>query len=124
MAPAFHGSPIPKHRVGEGERAAVIVMSYFHPWTTRNSDACAHVPHVSQLRGDHDSWKDALAGWLDGGIISLESKRYIGNFLCVYIISVYLFIYSILFAACVATGRGHLDIWRYYVNLLVVLVGN
>ena len=85
VAPSFHGSPIPKHRVGEGERAASIVMAYFHPWTTRNSDdACAHAPHVSQLRGGHDSWKDALAGWLDGGIISFESKRYVSNFLSVY----------------------------------------
>ena len=37
--PSFAGSPMPNHRPEEDARAAPIVMSYFHPWTLRVSDA-------------------------------------------------------------------------------------
>ena len=84
VAPSFCGSPIPRHRKGEGERAAKITMAYFHPWTLRPTDICAHVPHASQLKGNHHTWQDALAFWLDGRILSAESMRYVSNFLSVY----------------------------------------
>ena len=29
--PAFFGSPVPRHQPGEHQRAAAIVMAYFHP---------------------------------------------------------------------------------------------
>ena len=31
VAPCFNGYPIPRHRPGEGERAAAITMIRFHP---------------------------------------------------------------------------------------------
>ena len=46
VAPSLNGSPIPRHRPGEGERAAEITMTYFHPWTLRAADVDPHVPHA------------------------------------------------------------------------------
>ena len=59
-------------------------MAYFHPWTLRSADIGAHIPHASQLKGNHATWQDALAYWLDGHILSAESMRYVSNFLSVY----------------------------------------
>ena len=84
VAPSFSGAPIPRHRPSEGERAAKITLAYFHPWTLRLDDIDPHVPHASQLKGEHATWQVALASWLDGGILSRESKRYVSNFLSVY----------------------------------------
>ncbi len=84
VAPSFSGAPIPRHRPGEGERAARITITYFHPWTLRLADVDPHVPHASHLKGNHATWQDAMSSWLDGGILSAESMRYASNFLSVY----------------------------------------
>ena len=84
VAPSLSGSPIPRHRLGEGERAAKITMTYFHPWTLRLADVDPHVPHASQLKGNHVFWQDAMAFWLDGDLLSAESLRYVSNFMNVY----------------------------------------
>ena len=84
VAPSFSGAPIPRHRPGESERAAKITLTYFHPWTLRLEDVEPHIPHASQLKGEHATWQMALGSWLDGGILSRESKRYVSNFLSVY----------------------------------------
>ena len=84
VAPSFFGAPVPRHRPGEGERSAQIVMTYFRPWTCRAKDEEEHVPYAGHLRGECNTWQEALASWLDGGILCKESKRYIGNFLTVH----------------------------------------
>ena len=56
VAPSFSGAPIPRHRPGEGERAAKITLTYFHPWTLRLEDVEPHIPHASQLKGEHATW--------------------------------------------------------------------
>ena len=59
-------------------------MTYFHPWTLRAVDASDEVPHGSGLRKTGETWQEALATWLDGGLLSQESKRYVGNFMAVH----------------------------------------
>ena len=83
-APSFAGAPLPRHRPGENQRAAAIVMSYFHPWTLRSSDACENVPFAGNLRSSTETWQEAMESWLDGRILTQESKKYIGNFLSVH----------------------------------------
>ena len=52
-APSFAGAPLPRHAAGESRRAALITMTYFHPWTLRLKEShTEHVPHASQLRAD------------------------------------------------------------------------
>ena len=82
--PSFHGAPVPRHAVGQQQRAAMIVMTYFHPWTLRQQDADIHVPHVGELRCAQQSWQEVLTQWLAGNILCAESKRYVGNFLSVH----------------------------------------
>jgi len=83
-APSFAGSPIPRHRAGEAERAAMIVATYFRAWTLRGDEADEEVVYCGRLRAKDDAWQDSLKAWLDGGIPCQESKRYIGNFMSVY----------------------------------------
>ena len=75
---------MPNHRPEEDARAASIVMSYFHPWTLRVSDATEHVPFAGHLRKSTESWQDAMSTWLDGNIVCEEARRYVGNFLSVH----------------------------------------
>ena len=82
--PIFIGSPIPRHSHGEQQRAAAIVMSYFHPWTLRLADEEEHVRFAGHLRTPEQTWQDALQTWLNGSILCLESKQFIGNFLAVH----------------------------------------
>ena len=42
------------------------------------------MPHVSRLIGGHATWQVSLSAWLDGGILSIESRRYVSNFLSVH----------------------------------------
>ena len=83
-APSFAGAPVPRHRPGEAERAAAIVMSYFHPWTLRAANADDFVPYAGLLRPGSVTWQETLTHWLDGGILCEEAKRYVGNFLSVH----------------------------------------
>ena len=82
--PAFFGAPVPRHQPGEQQRAAAIVMAYFHPWTLRHEDADEHVKYAGHLRADDETWQDALEVWLDGNVICQEAARYVGNFLSVH----------------------------------------
>ena len=82
--PTFFGTPVPRHTPGEHQRAAAIVMSYFHPWTLRIDDADNHVKHASCLRGQDQTWQDALQLWLSGNVLCQEAKQYVGNFLSVH----------------------------------------
>ena len=67
--PAFFGAPVPRHQPGEQQRAAAIVMTYFHPWTLRHEDADDHVKYAGHLRGANQTWQDALEVWLDGNVL-------------------------------------------------------
>jgi len=60
-------------------------MVYFHPWTLRDkiwSDE--HVPTLDNLKQGNETWEAAMIQWLDGNIISEESKRYVGNFISIH----------------------------------------
>ena len=83
VTPTFFGAPVPRYSFGEQQRAALIVMSYFHPWTLRKINADEHVKHASNLRQSHQIWQEALECWLDGNVLCQEAKRYIGNFMSV-----------------------------------------
>ena len=84
-APAFIGAPIPHRRRGETERAAMITMTYFHPWTLRAPDEeDSVVPYAGHLRPSIATWEETLSMWLDGNVVSKASARYVSNFLCVY----------------------------------------
>ena len=72
-APTFLGSPVPRGRRGESERSARLVMSYFHPWTLRQSEADDHVVFAGALRGRERTWETALVSWLDGGVQTEEA---------------------------------------------------
>ena len=82
--PTFFGAPVPKHTSGEHQRAAAIVMCYFHPWTLRKNDASDCVKYAGALRASDETWQDALQKWLEGHIICQEAKQYIGYFLSVH----------------------------------------
>ena len=84
VVPPFAGAPAPRHRPGEEQRAAAIVMAYFHPWTLRQADAEEHVPYAGCLRRTDESWQDALGTWLHGHVLCEEARRYVGNFLSVH----------------------------------------
>ena len=74
---------MPRPGITDAERSARILMTYFHPFTLRPNDASNNVPHVCNLRQQHESWQDAVVDWFDGKVLCQEAKRYIDNFLCV-----------------------------------------
>ena len=83
-APSFAGAPVPRHRPGEQQRSAAIVMTYFRPWTLRSDDADEHVLYAGNLRASERTWQESLICWLDGGLLCEEQKRYVNNFLAVH----------------------------------------
>ena len=83
-APSFVGAPLPHHRPGEADRAAMIVMTYFRPWTLRKEDESAEVVYVGNMRPSGTSWQEALTEWCDGNVSCAETKRYLDNFLSVH----------------------------------------
>ena len=82
--PSFAGAPVPRHAAGQHQRAAMIVMTYFHPWTLRHTDGDAHVPYAGELRSIEQDWQEALTQWLNGNVVCAEAKRYVSNFLAVH----------------------------------------
>ena len=82
--PAFFGAPVPRHAQGEHDRAALIVLSYFHPWTLRANDADRHVQYAGVLRGPNESWQDALRTLLEGNIVCREAQRFVRKCLAVH----------------------------------------
>ena len=51
--PVFQHTPLPRSGLGQTERSAAIIMTYFHPFTLRPEDADEHVRFVGGLRGRH-----------------------------------------------------------------------
>ena len=84
VAVPYPGAPLPKHSPGEHQRAAAIVMAYFHPWTLRWDEQTTHVPHAGSLRRQDETWQDALHSWLNVGVVCEEAARYVRNFLSVH----------------------------------------
>ena len=82
--PTLGGAPVPRHKVAEESRAAMITMTYFRPWTLRVADADEDVPFAGNLRPVSDSWQSAVGTWLDGNIVSEDSKRYVSNLISVH----------------------------------------
>jgi hypothetical protein len=80
--PLFFGAPLPRKGDGE-ERTALLVMAYYHPYTAVAEFGTEHIPVLAQLRGEHQSWHDAMLAWFDGRVLCLEAKRYIDNFFAV-----------------------------------------
>ena len=78
--PTFFGAPIPRHHAGEHQRAAAIVMTYFHPWTLRKQDADEDVTYAGALRPNGQTWQEAMEEWFDGRVVCKEAKQYVGNF--------------------------------------------
>ena len=86
-APAFIGAPIPPRRLGERERAAIITMTYFHPWKLRAADEeQSIVPYAGNLRPEDATWEMTLSMWLDGNVVSQESARYVNHFHYVFLV--------------------------------------
>ena len=84
-APHFKGCPLPRHQPGSTEQNAKIAMTYFHPWTLREKEwSDQHVPTCHNLKRGCDAWDTALTEWLDGNIISEESRRYVSNFISIH----------------------------------------
>ena len=76
--PTFHKAPMPDRRNTDKERNAMLVMTYFHPFTIfKNVDK--EIPHVSDLRRGNASWETALVTWLTGNILTHEARKYIQN---------------------------------------------
>jgi len=84
VTPSFAGAPLPRHGGAEQQRAALIIMSYFHPWTLRHADAQEHVPYAGALRHERATWQEVMCTWFDGKVLCAEAKRYVGNFLSVH----------------------------------------
>ena len=82
--PTFFGAPIPRHHAGEHQRAAAIVMTYFHPWTLRKQDADEDVTYAGALRPNGQTWQEAMEEWFDGRVLCREAKQYVGNFLSIH----------------------------------------
>ena len=78
--PSFHGAPMPKRKLGNEERNALITMTYFHPFTLHKDEADEHVPHVQHLRGSKMTWEEALKDWFANKVLCSESQRFIQNF--------------------------------------------
>ena len=68
-APSMNGAPIPRHRQGETNRAAMIIMAYFKPWALRSIDADDAVCYAGCLRESDTTWQTALATWIDGKVV-------------------------------------------------------
>ena len=68
LVPSFHKAPMPDRKNQDRERNAMLVMTYFHPFTLcKNGNV--DVPHVSDLRQKKDSWETALVTWLSGCLL-------------------------------------------------------
>ena len=74
---------MPDKRRGDDERNARIVMTYFHPFTLHKTTDNDMIPHASNLRPENQSWMVSLRKWLDGEVLTYESRNYIQNFFCV-----------------------------------------
>eukprot|EP00959_Pyramimonas_sp_CCMP1952_P468990 9494179-Pyramimonas_sp.AAC.1 len=59
-------------------------MSYFHPWTLRQSEADNHAAFAGALRRGSKTWAGAMVSRLDGEAQSEEAARHAGNFLSVH----------------------------------------
>ena len=79
--PTFMRCPMPKHGADDTERNAMLIHTYFHPYTLRKDCTSEHVPLIANLRADCATWEESLRYWLDGRVLSSINKRYIQNFM-------------------------------------------
>ena len=63
------------------EENALIVLTYFHPWTLLDNDTTEHTPHARDLKLNCKTWTDALKFWFDGKVLCEDVQKYIINFL-------------------------------------------
>ena len=84
VCPHFGNCPTPRRQAEHREENARITAVYFRPWTMRSTVAEQHVPLATDVRNVGESWEDALRRWLDGGMLSDESRQHVGNFISVY----------------------------------------
>ena len=57
---------------------------FFRPWVLDPATADPHVPHVSDLRGADETWREAWVRWCDGGVLTQRSKQTIVMFQSVF----------------------------------------
>ena len=81
--PSFCKAPMPRKHEGNEERNAQIVMTYLHPFTLQTPSKDKNIPHASKLRRGETSWVTAMTTWMEGEILTHESRNYIQNFFCV-----------------------------------------
>ena len=78
---------MPKQRDPLRDRNAMIVMSYFHPWTLCKEFQCQDVPHVSMLGvpkdGEKAQFMQACTELIDGRILIVEMQNVVQGFMAV-----------------------------------------
>ena len=83
VAPSFVSTPMPRRSEGEANRAAMITMSYFRPWTLDKSQEDGEVVHAARMKAAEVTWQEACSEWLCRGLLCEESKRYVNNFVAI-----------------------------------------
>ena len=78
--PTFHSAPQPRHVAGEEDRNALILMTYFRPYTLWEQ-AWEEVCHARDLRLKDETWAQAMQKWITTGVTCEEAKRYILNYM-------------------------------------------
>ena len=76
---SFHHAPMPKRQDTNAERNAMLVMTYFHPYTLYEDIDLKGVPHVRNLLAEGSDWTTAMHTWLQGRVLCREVQRYIQN---------------------------------------------
>ena len=65
----FARCPMPREGLGHQEQNAVLILSYFHPFSLHAALSDKHVPHLNQLRNAGLSWQETLMQWFDGQVL-------------------------------------------------------
>lgn len=82
VVPKFEGQVLMKNGYADDHMRHMSV--YFRPWVLDYKDANNHVPHLSQLRQDVQSWTASWLSWINGHVLSKRAASYIHNFQCVF----------------------------------------
>ena len=75
---------MPRRGEAEAERNAMILMTYFHPyssWWTVPEELEERVPHISQLKKNRETWQEARDAWFARGAGARETRNFMLNFL-------------------------------------------
>ena len=78
--PVFAGAPMQKSAADSAERNAMLLMTYFHPWTAISTHHCIQVPHVEVLKSADQSWVEAREEWQRRGVVCEEALHHATNF--------------------------------------------